>query len=316
MFDKALKWFQNLGKHEAATSVAAITTAPAEPMAEPVAPSAADAPASSSMSAIEKAASVLEPKLTSLSAPGSDAPTPIVNAVPSMPVVKQPRHPWNWLGVEGYNKRKAWRNRQRAKKAEAAAVAEKAAVEKFVAEQDAGKITTPHSLMQLMELEAAAKLLRQQKIDASSVVATEEPVASTSGAAPEVLVVEPTVEPVAQTTEPVPINETPLEKVQREYAAMCAAQHAKDTRPVNWSDEIRKDLPMRTPGRIQFLLLQEESESRRRGLSPDRFTGAPALTAARIRNDIDRNAYGSNRVSVDQNGFMVRPGSDGKQQVW
>jgi hypothetical protein len=54
---------------------------------------------------------------------------------------------------------------------------------------------------------------------------------------------------------------------------------AEDRRPVDPEEELRNDLPLRTSGRIQFLLATYESNH-------------PERTAARIQNDIARYHFG------------------------
>jgi hypothetical protein len=101
----------------------------------------------------------------------------------------------------------------------------------------------------------------------------------------------PDAAPVEIVEQPEPV-ETPLQRAHREAAEAAAVQWELDTLPVDWDDETRTDLPQRTRGRIQFILPFESTESDRRGLPLDRFTGAPALTTRRIQNDIVRRAYG------------------------
>jgi hypothetical protein len=63
-----------------------------------------------------------------------------------------------------------------------------------------------------------------------------------------------------------------------------------DKEPINWDDEQRLDLPQRTPGRVQFLLLHETKEQREARIQNDLMRGLKQHHADVVPFDKEKTA--------------------------
>jgi hypothetical protein len=69
-----------------------------------------------------------------------------------------------------------------------------------------------------------------------------------------------------------------------------AGLSASDQEPINWDDEQRLDLPQRTPGRVQFLLLHETKEQREARIQNDLMRGLTQQKADTVPFDPEKTA--------------------------